>query len=163
MFKRFLSKRSLLLLIISISILILFLNSQVNRDSKNTFKTITGQNFNFDSLNGKVSIINFWATWCGPCLVEIPNLIELKNEYKDKPFQIIGISTDDYLEDVMQFNEYQPFNYPVIMANKQVYEMFPPPMGIPFTIVLDKNGNVAKVFVGYVVKSSLVNEIEKLF
>mgnify|MGYP001208656072 CR=1 FL=1 len=127
------------------------------------FKTIQGTKFDFNDLDGKVAIINFWATWCGPCLVEIPNLMTLKELYKDKPFEVVGISTDDYLEDVINFNQYQKFNYPVIMANKAIYKMFPPPMGIPFSIILDKNGETSIFFVGYKPIDTFKKEVEKLF
>lgn len=149
------------LTLIAIISVFVFINSNENQQTK--FKTIQGYKFDFQELEGKVAIINFWATWCGPCLVEIPNLMQLKELYKDKPFEIVGISTDEYVEDVINFNQYQQFNYPVIMANKAIYNMFPPPMGIPFSIILDKNGNTSVFFVGYKPIDIFKEEVEKLF
>tara|TARA_A100001015_G_scaffold151515_2_gene167991 strand:- start:3532 stop:4023 length:492 start_codon:yes stop_codon:yes gene_type:complete len=148
-------------LFIAIIFAILIITAQGSNQT--TFRTIQGNKFNFNQIENKVTIINFWATWCGPCLVEIPNLMQLKEEYKDKPFEIVGISTDEYLEDVINFHKYQKFNYPVIMANKAIYNKFPPPVGIPFSIILDKNGESSEIFMGYKPIDKFRSAVEKLF
>ena len=116
---------------------------------KMTYESLEGEKINFSKLKGNVVVINFWATWCGPCLIEIPNLIELQEEFKDKSVKIFGISTDDYEEDVLEFMTHRPFNYPVIMVEQDMFKLFPVPPGIPYTILYDKDGEIADVFIGF--------------
>ncbi len=140
--------------------LIFYISTQSNQG---VFKTIDGKKFDFkEELMGKVVVVNFWATWCGPCLVEIPNLVKLKEAYENEPFEIVGISTDDYVEDVLQFKEYQPFNYPVLMATPTLYKMFTEPMAIPLSIILNKEGIPTKVINGYKPIEFFKEEIELL-
>ncbi|MCX7835814.1 MAG: TlpA family protein disulfide reductase [bacterium] len=118
--------------------------------------TLDGKELDSKKLTeGKVAIINFWATWCPPCREEIPHFIDLQKKYDDK-VQFIGISVDrDPPEKVKQWTDKNKVNYPVArveMNFQQPYQqLLPKEMrgGIPYTFILDKNGKIVERLVGY--------------
>ncbi|RAP28330.1 hypothetical protein DID76_04610 [Candidatus Marinamargulisbacteria bacterium SCGC AG-414-C22] len=119
-------------------------------DFKNIkFKTIAGKKLTFKSYKDKVLLINFWATWCGPCLIEIPELMKLQEDFADKPFSVIGISMDNTESEVLIFNESMTFNYPVIMYESEMALVFPESRFIPFSIIVNKEGKVVDTILGF--------------
>ena len=104
-------------------------------------------------------MVNFWATWCGPCLIEIPALISLKNTYASDDLQIIGVSMDDSESTVKRFSQKNPFNYPITMQSYFIRKKFGNIAAIPTTFVLDENLNIIKKFQGYHQKSTLESVI----
>lgn len=124
---------------------------------------LDGNLVKLSDFNGKVVILDFWATWCPPCRKEIPHFIELENEFKDKGLAIIGVSVDQGgVEIVKTFVEQTPgMDYPVLWLDQrnsseaqvsQTYQNLLSPSergGIPFTYIIDKDGYVRKHFVGY--------------
>src|SRR5262249_27861184 len=100
-----------------------------------------------DSLKGKVTIINFWATWCPPCRAEMPDLVKLQDRYRDQ-LQIIGVSQDEGSpEDVRQVAVSHGLTYPIVMTTPQLAQMFPV-SAIPTSFIVDRNGNVVQKHVG---------------
>ena len=95
--------------------------------------------------NGRVVVLNFWATWCGPCVHEIPMLNELQNAFEDRGLQIIGIAIDDP-EQVKHFQTEIPMDYPTLlgqMAAIEVTRMYGNTSGgLPYTVVIDRAGTV---------------------
>ncbi len=97
---------------------------------------------------GKVVLINFWATWCPPCRLEIPDLIKLHNTYKGK-FTVIGISVDQNgIDGVRDFSKKHGITYPVIMADKTIIHNYGGIEAIPTSFLVDTNGNLVKKYVG---------------
>ncbi len=97
---------------------------------------------------GKVTLVNFWATWCPPCRAEIPELIKLQDKYRDQ-LQIVGISEDDAPPEVVRaFVTANRMNYPVAMTTPEVEKAFPGVAALPTTYVIDKHGNVVQRHVG---------------
>ena len=127
-----------------------------------------GKDISLVDMKGYVLIIDFWATWCPPCRMEIPGFIELYEKYKDKKFAVVGISLDRNGETVVKkFMEQYRINYPIIMATRQIqsdYEkaMDKPIRAIPTTLVVNREGGIASVHVGYKAKGVFEQEIEKL-
>ncbi|RAP30310.1 hypothetical protein DID78_02495 [Candidatus Marinamargulisbacteria bacterium SCGC AG-343-D04] len=118
-------------------------------DTPITLTTIHGENIAISDLKNKVLLVNFWATWCPPCRVEIPELIQLKESLADQNFEILGISADDDHDIVLQFSKSASFNYPIVMLDHFLYNTFGPATSIPTSILVDKNFTIKRVFRGY--------------
>ena len=104
---------------------------------------------------GKVVIVDFWATWCQPCQEEIPRFIELSDEFREQGFEMIGISTDDIegrLKNIETFFEELSkggfdINYPILLADSEVIQKYQVP-GIPAAYLINRDGEIVKVFNG---------------
>lgn len=106
--------------------------------------SIDGKPLSLASLRGKVILLNFWATWCGPCRAEIPDLVELQNKYKDK-MQVVGLVTDDDDEDaVKKFVNSFGINYPVAMATPDIRLQYGGIPALPTSFVIDLEGRVVQ-------------------
>jgi thiol-disulfide isomerase/thioredoxin len=93
------------------------------------------------SLKGKVVLVNYWATWCGPCRLEIPGFIKLQNEYGPKGLQIVGLSIDTKsTEQVAKFVRDSHINYPVFVADQDAARKWGEFEAIPMTFLLDAQG-----------------------
>lgn len=107
-------------------------------------KTVEGKTLSLAEYKGKVILLNFWATWCGPCRAEIPDLVELQNKYKDQ-FQIIGLVVDDDDEEaVKKFVADSDINYPVALASDEVRLEYGGIVALPTSFVLDAEGRVVQ-------------------
>ncbi|HZV86590.1 MAG TPA: TlpA disulfide reductase family protein [Candidatus Binatus sp.] len=120
-----------------------------NPDPAPDFKltTLDGKPFTVAALQGKVVFLNFWATWCGPCRAEIPDLIALQDRYKGR-LQIIGLNVDDEEADIRQYVEETGVNYPVAMTSNDVRIQFGGIPALPTSFVLDTEGRVVQKHVG---------------
>jgi thiol-disulfide isomerase/thioredoxin len=115
-----------------------------------TFKTIDGRTLSSADWKGKVTLVNFWATWCPPCREEIPDLIKLQAVYKDQ-LQIIGVSSDEgSAEDVAAFVAEHRMNYPVVMEKDfpELTKAFPGIFALPTTFVIDQQVRMVQKHVG---------------
>jgi thiol-disulfide isomerase/thioredoxin len=111
---------------------------------------LDGHTITTDDLRGKVTLVNFWATWCGPCRAEIPDLIELQARYPDH-LQVIGVSTDEGPEQMVEdFATEYGINYPVVMTTPELNRAFPGVMALPTSFIVDPDGRVVKTHVGLV-------------
>ena len=125
--------------------------------------TLNGQEISLDSLQGKVILVNFWATWCPPCRAEIPDFIEAYSELKDKGLEILGFSVDDLPESELQnFVTRAGINYPVSLVGREIVSAFKPGQYIPTSIFIDKKGNIRHKHVGKLDKKDLVRIFEEL-
>jgi peroxiredoxin len=126
-------------------------------------KDAQGRAVKLSDYKGKIVLLNFWATWCGPCKIEIPWFIDLEQRYKDRGFAVIGIATDEEgWEIVKPYIEKKKVNYRVAIASGDVTELYGGVESLPTTFVIDKEGRVASAHVGLVSKSVYVSEIEQL-
>ena len=108
-----------------------------------------------EDYRGKVIILNFWATWCGPCRVEIPDFVKLQEKYRSQGFEIVGVSMDKIwprgsgAESVAPFMKSYNINYTVLMVNDlKALAGYTIPQGIPTTYVLDREGRIVKTYIG---------------
>jgi cytochrome c biogenesis protein CcmG/thiol:disulfide interchange protein DsbE len=128
-----------------------------------TLKTTDGKELKLTDYKGKLVILDFWATWCGPCRRGIPDLIEIQKEYKDD-IVIIGISLDRLTgteKDLIPFMKEFKINYPVVIGTESVTKSYGGIQSIPTSFVLDRKGNVIDYHVGLVPKSTYINVIKK--
>ena len=114
---------------------------------------------------GKVLVVNFWATWCPPCLQEIPEFIRLQQRYGEKGVQFVGIAIDS-TEQVVAFMAQHGMNYPVLMAEREGLDLVRAAGnrlgGLPFTVVIDRQGKAAHVELGVLDEKRLAPMLERL-
>jgi thiol-disulfide isomerase/thioredoxin len=111
-------------------------------------KAIDGSTVNLANAHGKVVILNFWATWCGPCRMEVPDLVELQKKYPDR-LQVIGLVVDDADDDaVRQFAKRYGINYPVAMATDEMRVQFGGVPALPTSFIIDVQGRVVQKHIG---------------
>jgi len=113
-------------------------------------KDLDGIEHDLLDYKGKILIVNFWATWCGPCKKEIPDFIQLKDEYGERGLEIIGISLDDSLRDAREYSRANKINYPVLYKDKEMHvvELFGGLKGIPTSFIIGRDGKVVAKFIG---------------
>ncbi|MGE3513474.1 MAG: TlpA disulfide reductase family protein, partial [Vicinamibacterales bacterium] len=109
---------------------------------------LDGKRLDSTDWQGKVVLLNFWATWCGPCRAEIPDLVALQTKYRDH-LLIVGISEDEGpVDNVRKFADQYKVNYPVAMSTPDVEQRFPGISALPTTFFLDTEGRVAQKHIG---------------
>lgn len=123
---------------------------------------------NLSDYRGKVVILDFWATWCPPCRKGIPDLIELKNDYKKSEVEIIGISLDSFTRGGATKNDVVPFikdygiNYPIVIGDPEVAQQYGGVNSIPTSFIIDKEGYIVFYKVGLVSNEEYKSEISKV-
>lgn len=117
------------------------------------FKTLDGKTKRLSDYSGKVLVVDLWATWCGPCRLEIPHLVELAKDYKSKGVEIVGLTSEDpetQGEQVKNFSNQFKINYSVGFADQQmVAGLANGRNGIPQTIIIGRDGKVRRHFIGF--------------
>ena len=128
-----------------------------------TLKDMNGIDVRLASFKGKVILINFWATWCGPCRIEIPYLIELQEEYGDD-LVVLGVSIDDTAEQLMPYATEMCVNYPLLVGNgrQDFQDAYGPFWGIPVTVFVARDGLIHKKHSGIASKAQFEHEITSL-
>jgi thiol-disulfide isomerase/thioredoxin len=128
-----------------------------------SLKSANGKSYKLSTFKGKVVIVNFWATWCGPCRKEIPDFIEVYKKYKNKGLVIIGVSVDkDGWSAVTPFVDSTKINYPVVLANQKVVENYGGVEAIPTTFIVDKKGYIADQQIGMMSLKDLEAKLQPL-
>jgi len=117
---------------------------------------------NLAEYKGKVVIVNFWATWCGPCKVEIPDFVKLYAEYKDKGLVIVGISIDDSAEQLRGFMKEFNMNYPVVQMRPEVEDAWGPFYGYPTSFIVARDGSICTKHIGPATHAQFESEIKAL-
>lgn len=121
-----------------------------------------GKKISLSDYKGKIVIVDFWATWCGPCRRGIPDLVNIQKSYKDKVV-VIGISLDrETKEDVVPFMEAFEINYPIVFGTQKVTTDYGGVSAIPTSFVIDQAGNIVDKHVGLVDKATYTKVIDKL-
>jgi cytochrome c biogenesis protein CcmG/thiol:disulfide interchange protein DsbE len=134
------------------------------------FKDLDGKDVPLSSYKGKVVLVNFWATWCDPCYIEIPWLIEMQQKYGAKGFTVLGVSMDDEGKAAVvpflakeRFNvngQKLPMNYPIVLGNDDVATKFGGLLGYPTSFLISKDGKEIKRIQGLIPYEEVTKAIE---
>jgi len=123
-------------------------------------KDVAGKTVKLSDERGKVVLLNFWATWCGPCKIEIPWFIDFQQNYKDRDFEVLGVSLDDDgWESVKPYVEMKKINYRVVIGSEEVSQLYGGVDALPTTFMIDREGRIAAIHQGLAGKSEYQNEI----
>jgi len=131
-------------------------------DLNYTLKDMNGRDVRLADFRGKPLIVNFWATWCGPCLLETPELVELASEYRDQGLVVIGISTDDTPEEIRKYAANLNVTYPLLVGSERedVFTAFGLGAGIPMSVFVRPDGTVANRLQGINTKQWFQTQID---
>jgi thiol-disulfide isomerase/thioredoxin len=127
-------------------------------------QSVDGKTIKLSDYKGEIVIIDFWATWCEPCRMGIPDLVEIQNDYQGR-VAVIGISLDmegQTKQDVPDFVKAFKINYPILYCNEKVINDYGGVQSIPSTFIVDQKGNVIANFIGLTSKSDFVDRINEL-
>lgn len=120
------------------------------------------QRIELRAYRGKVVLLNFWATWCGPCLIEMPQFAEWQNHYGAQHFQVLGISLDDAEAPVQAEQKRLKLDYPVAMGNEKVEAAYGGILGLPITFLIDRKGRIRAKYEGATDLQVMQQEVELL-
>jgi peroxiredoxin len=128
-----------------------------------TLKDADGKTVSLADYKGKVVLLNFWATWCGPCKIEIPWFIDFEQKYKDKGFAVLGVSMDEDGWDVVKpYLAQSKINYRMLLGNDSVGTLYGGVDSLPTTFLIDREGNIAATHIGLISKGDYQDEIVQL-
>jgi thiol-disulfide isomerase/thioredoxin len=137
-----------------------------------TFKDLQGKDVTLESLKGKVVVVNFWATWCDPCRVEIPWMIGYQQKYADQGFTMLGVAMDEdgkaSVDPFIQSTKFDvggqqvAMNYPIVLGNDDIAEKFGGMLGLPTSLVISRDGKIVKRYIGLVNEADLDKQIKDL-
>jgi len=135
-----------------------------------TFKSLEGQGIPLSQYQGKVVLVNFWATWCEPCQVEIPWLIEMQQKYSSKGFTVLGVDVDDEANNLVsaytakeRFNvngQQLAINYPILRGDDAVADKFGGLLGYPTSFLVSRDGKIVKKTQGLIDYEEITKAIE---
>jgi thiol-disulfide isomerase/thioredoxin len=137
-----------------------------------TFKDMQGNNVTLASLKGKVVLVNFWATWCEPCQVEIPWMIEFQQKYGDKGFTLLGVAMDEegksVVDPFVKETKYDVdgqkllMNYPIVLGSDDIADKFGGLIGLPTSVMISRDGKIQKKYIGLAQHDALEKLIQSL-
>jgi thiol-disulfide isomerase/thioredoxin len=137
-----------------------------------SFKDLQGNNVSLATLKGKVLFVDFWATWCEACQVEMPSLIELQKRYEDKGSTILGVAMDEegksVVEPFVQKTQYKTdagpvtMNFPIVIGDDDIATKFGGLIGMPSSFLISRDGKIVKKYVGVASRDALEKEIRSL-
>ena len=112
-------------------------------------KSHSGENLRLSEFQGEVVMINFWASWCGPCRQEMPLLDELYTQYQPLGFTILGVNVEEDSSKAKQMLKESPVNFPILFDNKSEVSKLYNVVAMPSTVLVDRDGNVRYLHQGY--------------
>lgn len=125
-------------------------------------QTLDGKSLKLSDLRGKAVLLNFWATYCEPCKIEMPWFVELQKEYGPQGFQIVGVAMDDAsTEDIAKFAKEMGVNYPILLGKESVGQSYGGVSVLPTTFFVDRDGRLIAREFGLQSRSVFVDHIKK--
>jgi thiol-disulfide isomerase/thioredoxin len=129
-----------------------------------TIEDMNGKKINLSDFKGKVILLDFWATWCGPCKIEIPHFVELQKQYGSQGLVVLGLSVDDTTDKLKPFASELQMNYPVLvgLGRDDVQDAFGPIWGIPTTFLISRDGKICRKNTGLQGRAKYERDIKAL-
>jgi cytochrome c biogenesis protein CcmG/thiol:disulfide interchange protein DsbE len=129
-----------------------------------TMKDVDGNEVSLSAYKGKVVLLNFWATWCGPCKAEIPGFVRIQEKYRDKGLVIVGYSVDDTADKAKAYAAQYKMNYPILLGEgrEDVQDAYGPIWGIPASFLISKEGKVCRKHMGIAPEAVFEKEVAAL-
>jgi len=123
-------------------------------------RDLSGKSVHLRSFRGKVVLLNFWATWCAPCQLEMPVFSRWQQQYGPQGLQVVGISMDDEAPPVRKLVKELKLDYPVVMGDARLGERYGGVLGLPLTYLIDRNGVVRAQFQGETEMGTLEKQLK---
>jgi peroxiredoxin len=126
-------------------------------------KDAQGNTVHLSDYKGKVVLVDFWATWCGPCNIEIPWFTQFERKYKDRGFEVVGVSMDESgWKAIVPFAEKKKINYRIVLGDEVTGDQYGGIQALPTAFIIDREGRIAAVHIGLSEKKEFQDAIEKL-
>jgi peroxiredoxin len=127
-----------------------------------SLESLDGKTMRLSDLRGKAVLLNFWATWCGPCKIEMPWFVDLQNQYGAQGLQIVGVAMDDASrEDIGKFAKEMGVNYPILIGKESVGDQYGGVPALPETFLISRDGKVVDTIIGLKGKAEIEDAIKK--
>jgi thiol-disulfide isomerase/thioredoxin len=127
-----------------------------------TLESLDGKNMSLSDFRGKAVLLNFWATWCGPCRIEMPWFVELQKKYGPQGFQIVGVAMDDSSkEDITKFAKDMGVNYPVLLGKEAVGDEYGGVPALPESFFIGRDGKIVDKIIGLRGRTEIEDSIKK--
>jgi thiol-disulfide isomerase/thioredoxin len=127
-----------------------------------TLESLDGKSMRLSDLRGKAVLLNFWATWCGPCKIETPWLVELQNQYGAQGLQVLGVAMDDSgKDDIAKFAKDMGVNYPVLLGKEAVGDAYGGVPALPESFFIGRDGKIVDKIIGLKGRSEIEDSIKK--
>ncbi len=111
-------------------------------------RDLQGHLFDLKAQRGKIVLIDFWASWCPPCILAIPHLAQLQKKYSGRGFQVVGISMDDSADTAKQTMQTIAFNYPVVLGDAKFGNRYGGVLGLPLQFLVGADGKILAIWNG---------------
>ena len=151
---------------IVLSLLLLFpitAMAQSSPPAQLALKDINGRRFRLSDYKGKVLLVNFWATWCVPCRTEIPDLVKMQRQYRNKGLRVIGITyPPETISEVRKFTRSLRINYRIAMGTKKTKSLFTSSETLPMTIVIARDGSIRDIIEGVIYQDEFDQKVKSL-
>jgi thiol-disulfide isomerase/thioredoxin len=121
---------------------------------------LAGKRVDLHALRGKVVLIDFWASWCAPCIVEIPHLIDFEKRYSPRGFEVVGVSLDDSAAPVKTVTRRFAFNYPVLIGDAKFGNLYGGILGLPVQFLVGRDGKILHIWTGEVTPAILEKALQ---
>src|ERR1700686_633981 len=127
-----------------------------------SLESLEGKTMRLSDFRGKAVLLNFWATWCGPCKIEMPWFVELQQKYGSQGLQVVGVAMDDASkEDIAKFAKDMGVNYPILIGKESVGDQYGGVPALPETFLIGRDGKIVDKILGLRGKAEIEDSIRK--
>jgi peroxiredoxin len=164
----------ILVMIVAVVALMIYSGARLSRNARAAgptpapdfeLKTLDGKSVKLSSLRGKAVLLNFWATWCGPCKIETPWIVDFSKQYQAQGLEVVGVSMDDTgsRDDIAKFVKEMGIPYTIVQGTEAVGDAYGGVNNLPETYYIDRNGNIVDTVIGIGDgKSDMEDHIKKI-